>query len=214
MQGTFFQETWRRLRRSSNFELGGSVATCRSEFCYVPADGPHFPLSHDHLDKWATAMVSYKPLWLVYTFMSLYSSMNMKGPHLLRLNIHQIFVNLIQFRAMPLSLDLCFCKLVWKPWKKRRDRKLQAQLWMLFFLPTMDSHLQWLHCWTLWPIPASSLHSTWKGRRWISLLSVTYMDCLKRFTSGSMRTQLRVLMRLFTWHLLILSRWDSKLVRL
>ena len=26
----------------------------------MPADGPHFPLGHDHLDKWAGAMVSYE----------------------------------------------------------------------------------------------------------------------------------------------------------
>jgi len=34
-----------------------NLTACRSEHCYVPADGPHFPLSHDHFDKWASAMV-------------------------------------------------------------------------------------------------------------------------------------------------------------
>jgi hypothetical protein len=35
-----------------------SQTKCQSEFCYVPADGPHFPLGHDHFDKWAAATVS------------------------------------------------------------------------------------------------------------------------------------------------------------
>jgi hypothetical protein len=34
-----------------------NMMTCHSEYCYVPADGSHFPLSHDHIDKWASAMV-------------------------------------------------------------------------------------------------------------------------------------------------------------
>ncbi|KAF8813468.1 hypothetical protein BYT27DRAFT_7230983 [Phlegmacium glaucopus] len=28
---------------------------CKYKHCFVPADGPHFPLSHDHFNKWAAA---------------------------------------------------------------------------------------------------------------------------------------------------------------
>ncbi|KIK06256.1 hypothetical protein K443DRAFT_89994, partial [Laccaria amethystina LaAM-08-1] len=34
-----------------------TMSNCSSEHCYIPADGPHFALSHDHFDKWAVAMV-------------------------------------------------------------------------------------------------------------------------------------------------------------
>lgn len=34
-----------------------NLTTCHSDHCYVPADGPHFRLSHDLLAKWAAAMV-------------------------------------------------------------------------------------------------------------------------------------------------------------
>lgn len=33
----------------------------------MPADGPHFPLGHDHLDKWAAAMVSFEIIIMIYT---------------------------------------------------------------------------------------------------------------------------------------------------
>jgi len=34
-----------------------NITTCKSDFCFVPADGPHFPLGHGHFEKWAAAMV-------------------------------------------------------------------------------------------------------------------------------------------------------------
>jgi len=34
-----------------------NIITCKSDFCFVPADGLHFPLGHGHFEKWAAAMV-------------------------------------------------------------------------------------------------------------------------------------------------------------
>jgi hypothetical protein len=41
-----------------------NLTTCHSDHCYVPADGPHFRLSHDLLAKWAAAMVWHTTLSL------------------------------------------------------------------------------------------------------------------------------------------------------
>ena len=35
-----------------------NVSTCHSDHCFVPAEGPHFPLGHEHFEKWAAAWVS------------------------------------------------------------------------------------------------------------------------------------------------------------
>ncbi|KAH9986222.1 hypothetical protein BJV77DRAFT_935229, partial [Russula vinacea] len=32
-----------------------NASGCHSDFCFVSADGPHFPLSHEHLEKWGVA---------------------------------------------------------------------------------------------------------------------------------------------------------------
>jgi len=42
-----------------------NLTTCHSKHCYVPADGPHFPLSHDLFNKWAAAMVCYGIIFLL-----------------------------------------------------------------------------------------------------------------------------------------------------
>jgi len=34
-----------------------SMTTCHSEVCFVPAEGPHFALSHDLTEKWAAAIL-------------------------------------------------------------------------------------------------------------------------------------------------------------
>ena len=34
-----------------------SMTTCHSEVCFIPAEGPHFALSHDLTEKWAAAIV-------------------------------------------------------------------------------------------------------------------------------------------------------------
>jgi hypothetical protein len=34
-----------------------SMTTRHSEFCFIPAEGPHFALSHDLTEKWAAAIV-------------------------------------------------------------------------------------------------------------------------------------------------------------
>ncbi|KAF8955219.1 hypothetical protein BDZ97DRAFT_1674510 [Flammula alnicola] len=34
-----------------------SLTTCKHDYCYIPADGPHFPLSHEHCEKWAAAIL-------------------------------------------------------------------------------------------------------------------------------------------------------------
>lgn len=38
-----------------------------SEFCFIPADSPHFTLSHDHMEKWAAAIVHQKYIYLQYS---------------------------------------------------------------------------------------------------------------------------------------------------
>lgn len=40
-----------------------SMTTCHSEVCFIPAEGPHFALSHDLTEKWAAAIVC---LFLIY----------------------------------------------------------------------------------------------------------------------------------------------------
>lgn len=44
-----------------------NMTTCSSEFCFIPADGPHFALSHDHVEKWAAAIVRQKYIYLRYS---------------------------------------------------------------------------------------------------------------------------------------------------
>lgn len=34
-----------------------SLTTCRSDYCFIPAEGPHFALGHEHLEKWAAAIL-------------------------------------------------------------------------------------------------------------------------------------------------------------
>jgi len=34
-----------------------NMTTCHSEVCFIPAEGPHFALSHDLMEKWAAAIV-------------------------------------------------------------------------------------------------------------------------------------------------------------
>jgi len=34
-----------------------SLTTCRSEYCFIPAEGPHFALGHEHLEKWAAGIL-------------------------------------------------------------------------------------------------------------------------------------------------------------
>lgn len=34
-----------------------NVSTCQSEHCFIPAEGPHFALSHTHFEKWGAAIV-------------------------------------------------------------------------------------------------------------------------------------------------------------
>jgi hypothetical protein len=38
---------------------------CHSDHCFIPADGPHFPLSHEHFEKWGAAWVSFISLLCV-----------------------------------------------------------------------------------------------------------------------------------------------------
>jgi hypothetical protein len=35
-----------------------NATTCHSEHCFVPAEGPHLRLTHEHLNKWSAAIVS------------------------------------------------------------------------------------------------------------------------------------------------------------
>ncbi|KIK05665.1 hypothetical protein K443DRAFT_3674 [Laccaria amethystina LaAM-08-1] len=34
-----------------------NVTSCKSDFCFVPAEGLHFPLGHGHFEKWAAAIL-------------------------------------------------------------------------------------------------------------------------------------------------------------
>ncbi|EDR06534.1 uncharacterized protein LACBIDRAFT_300030 [Laccaria bicolor S238N-H82] len=34
-----------------------NVTSCKSDFCFIPAEGPHFPLGHGHFEKWAAAIL-------------------------------------------------------------------------------------------------------------------------------------------------------------
>ena len=44
-----------------------NMMMCSSEFCFILADGPHFTLSHDHVEKWAAAIVCQKYIYLRYS---------------------------------------------------------------------------------------------------------------------------------------------------
>jgi len=38
-----------------------NVTNCPPDHCYIPSDGPHFALGHEHFEKWAAALVSCPP---------------------------------------------------------------------------------------------------------------------------------------------------------
>jgi len=62
---TFSQEML-PLTTSRNYRCGGT--NCPSDHCYIPSDGPHFMLGHEHFEKWAAALVSCFPvLCVLYT---------------------------------------------------------------------------------------------------------------------------------------------------
>ncbi|KAF9472493.1 hypothetical protein BDN70DRAFT_777965, partial [Pholiota conissans] len=35
-----------------------NTSSCSSELCFIPAEGPHYFLSHDHIEKWAAAILA------------------------------------------------------------------------------------------------------------------------------------------------------------
>ena len=39
-----------------------NITNCPSDHCYIPANGPHFALGHEHFEKWAAALVSCLPV--------------------------------------------------------------------------------------------------------------------------------------------------------
>lgn len=48
-----------------------NMTTCHSEVCFIPAEGPHFALSHDLTEKWAAAIVC--------SFMTYYDHVHLCG---------------------------------------------------------------------------------------------------------------------------------------
>ena len=42
-----------------------NVSMCHSEHCFIPAEGPHFTLSHTHFEKWGAAIVHSLDLFTV-----------------------------------------------------------------------------------------------------------------------------------------------------
>jgi hypothetical protein len=45
------------------------MTTCHSDFWFIPAEEPHFPLSHDHFEKWAAAIERRISRFLKYAFL-------------------------------------------------------------------------------------------------------------------------------------------------
>ena len=51
-----------------------NVTSCKSDFCFIPAEGPHFPLGHGHFEKWAAAIVCFHPNIHIYCSYFIHSS--------------------------------------------------------------------------------------------------------------------------------------------
>ena len=56
-----YHQEWQHKVPSLHWEC--ATSNCSSEHCYIPVDGLHFALSHNHFDKWAAAMVCCE--WLI-----------------------------------------------------------------------------------------------------------------------------------------------------
>jgi len=48
-----------------------SLTTCQSDYCFIPAEGPHFALGHEHLEKWAAAIVHHLSICDFSVFMEI-----------------------------------------------------------------------------------------------------------------------------------------------
>ena len=57
---TFSRVTWQWMTKSDTFGRGGNVTwrvAIPNSVLLIPPDGPHFPLGHDHIQKWAAAII-------------------------------------------------------------------------------------------------------------------------------------------------------------
>jgi len=109
-----------------------SSMTCRSDYCFIPAEGPYFALGHEHLEKWAAAIVRYLSLcdslhlWRYKSFM---------GLHMQHLKNLQTSPFSIQFQNM-LSFRNWWCfrpALMRLQGRKRPPSNLPFHLSTLFF---------------------------------------------------------------------------------
>jgi hypothetical protein len=71
-----------------------SLTTCQSDYCFIPAEGPHFALGHEHLEKWAAAIVRHLSLC---DFLCSWRYKSFVGLHMQHLKNLQISPFSIQF---------------------------------------------------------------------------------------------------------------------
>ena len=111
-----------------------SMSTCHSEVCFVPAEGPHFALSHDLTEKWAAAIVSLSMIYMgtlthigYHSFVALSLRPSQPLPTLLHLT---------QFQLTPSFQNLRFSRPGSITWQKKKARKPRSST--LCFLITLE----------------------------------------------------------------------------
>ena len=165
-----------------------NMSKCHSEHCYISADGPHFPLSHDHFDKWASAMVR---AWIyIITWSLMYTScINMVVSRQRPWSIHQISVNSILSLHIPSSPNPRYFRHGWRQWRRKKGLNNHRLRFSILFFPTMlmvtlnllhmilscPSLLLFMHRCLWW---AWYLEHILKDRKWTSQAFVVSMHFL------------------------------------
>ena len=125
-----------------------SLTMCWSDYCFIPAEGPHFALGHEHLEKWAAAIVCHLSLC---NFLCSWRYKSFMGLHIQCLKSLQTSPFLIQFWNMLSFWNWqCFRLALMQLWgRKPPPSNLLFHLLTLFFWTITSQHLQ--------PYPLSSL---------------------------------------------------------
>jgi len=102
-----------------------SMTTCHSEVCFVPAEGPHFALSHDLTEKWAAAMVRFFLVWSNFSYVE-YNSFVVLS--LRPSTLHLISRHSIQFQHILLFQNLRFCRLASTIWQGKKVHMARSSM--------------------------------------------------------------------------------------
>ena len=79
-----------------------NVTACHSEHCFIPAEGPHFALSHTHFEKWGAAIVCSPDRFMVsMSTDSIYTLSSYEATTLQRWKSRRTWIYSMQFLPMP-----------------------------------------------------------------------------------------------------------------